>query len=239
MLLAAAAVPTIAGNPKPDPTPGDLDVGDVTMAILHAIVESAKPGLQLVDPVSLNPPALQEDEPWFGPIPYDKCFRTPSGITCVAYTRTHTVGDGSLDGQGGIPVDWGLVCPQGFSLFQQAQVTWTIARFYTSSGDVVARYRIERYDGTVYNAVTGKAARMSQSDIYTSQWSPPAQNETVEIFGNDWSAFTLKGKPLLQSRGTITFNPDGSWEQTGKHPLDMYFLEGDTSGIEALCSYVK
>jgi hypothetical protein len=81
---------------------------------------------------------------------------------------------------------------------------------------------------------------MSFNDLYVSTWSPPGvvENETVTIFGNDWTATTLKGKLLAKSRGVVTFFPDGSWQQSGAHPLDAYFF-GDSSGIAPVCAYVK
>jgi|KBSSwiStaDraftv2_1062776.scaffolds.fasta_scaffold331109_2 hypothetical protein len=208
--------------------------------IAKALAASQAKGLQTVDPESLNPPAEIEFVPWFGPIPYDKCWKSTTEITCVAYLRTFQVGDGSLEGQGGEPLDWGIVCDQGYSLYQQFQNTWVIVRFYTLAGDIVSRYRIEIGDGTVYNSINGKAARVFFNDLFKSIWSTPGDPDTeiITIFGNDWSAATLKGKLLVRSYGAATFFPDGTWTQTGAHPLDAYFF-GDPSGIAALCNYVK
>jgi hypothetical protein len=205
-----------------------------------AFAAAGKHGLQTVDPLSLNPPALIEDEPWFHAIPYDKCWKGASEITCVAYLRTFQVGDGSLEGGGGEPVDWGIVCDQGYSLYQEFKNTWAIVRFYTLDGDIVSRYRLEIGEGTVYNSVSGKAAKLWFDDLYASTWSPPGalESETITIYGNDWSAATMKGKPLAQSHGVVTFFPDGTWQQTGAHPLDAYFF-GDSSGIAPVCGHVR
>jgi len=196
--------------------------------------------LETVDPLSLNPPALIEFMPWFGPIPYDKCWKDASQITCIAYFRTFQVGDASLEGAGGEPFDSGVVCDQGFGLYQKFQNTWAIARFYTLNGDIVSRYRIEIGEGTVYNSVNGKTANLRFDDLYASTWSPPGvlESETVTIYGDDWSVATLKGRPLAQSHGVATFFPDGTWQQTGAHPLDAYFF-GDPSGTVPVCAYVN
>jgi hypothetical protein len=197
-------------------------------------------GMQTVDPLSLNPPALIEYTPWFGPIPYDKCWKDASEITCVAYFRTFEVGDGSLEGAGGEPLDGGIVCDQGFSLYQEFTNTWAIVRFYTLNGDVVSRYRLEIGEGIVYNSLSGKAAQLRFDDLFQSTWSTPGvpESETDTVYGNDWSVATMKGRPLAQSHGVATFFPDGTWEQTGAHPLDAYFF-GDPSGIAPVCAYVR
>jgi hypothetical protein len=214
--------------------------GDVMSIISRALATAGTEGPQTVDPLSLNPPALIEYEPWFHAIPYDKCWKGASEITCVAYLRTFQVGDGSLEGAGGLPVDWGIVCDEGYSLFQEFKNTWAIVRLYTLNGDIVSRYRLEIGEGTVYNSVTGKAAKMWYDDLFASAWSPPGalETETITIYGNDWSAATMGGRPLLLSHGVATIFPDGTWQQKGAHPLDAYFF-GDPSGIAPVCAYVK
>jgi len=125
-------------------------------------------------------------------------------------------------------------------LYHQFQNSWAIVRFYTLNGDIVSRYRVEGGIGTVYNSVNGKAARFWFDDLYTSHWSPPSDldGETITVYGNDWSAATMKGKVLAQSYGVATFFPDGTWQQAGAHPFDAYFF-GDPSGIAPVCAYVK
>ena len=208
--------------------------------IENAIAASRGGNLQTVDPESLNPPAENEYVPWFGPIPYDKCWKSASGITCVAYPRSFPVGDGSLAGAGGLPFDLGVACDQGFNLNMQFQNSWSIVRYYTLNGDVVSRYRLERGVGTVYNAATGKAARMHFDDLFISHWSPAGalDGEQDTIFGDDWSVETSSGKPLAESYGYASFFPDGTWQQLGAHPLDAYFF-GDPSGVAPVCAYLR
>jgi hypothetical protein len=238
----AAVALLVAGSASAfDPGPIHLDgLSNGHSIIGRALAAAGTHGLQTVDPLSLNPPALIEYEPWFHAIPYDKCWKGASEITCVAYLRTFQVGDGSLGGADGLPVDWGIVCDQGYSLYQEFRNTWAIVRFYTLNGDIVSRYRLEIGEGTVYNSVSGKAAKLWFDDLFASTWSPPGalESETITIYGNDWSAATMKGKPLAHSYGVVTFFPDGTWQQKGAHPLDAYFF-GDPSGIAPVCAYVK
>jgi len=243
--LLAMSLPAAAGDRQAATeaivAPRGFDALDSGQSIIdRAIAASRARGLQTVDPQSLNPPALIEYTPWFGPIPYDKCWKGESGITCVAYLRTFQVGDGSLAGGGGLPFDSGVLCDGGFGIYQQFQNTWAIVRFYTSNGDIVSRYRIELGVGTVYNSVTGKAARLRFNDLYTSHWSPAGDlaTETVTIFGDDWSVATMSGAPLADSYGVATFFPDGSWQQLGAHPLDAYFF-GDPSGVAPVCQDLR
>jgi hypothetical protein len=208
--------------------------------IENAFAASRASNLQAVDPESLNPPAEIEDVPWFGPIPYDKCWKSASAITCVAYPRNFRVGDGSLAGAGGLPYDLGVACDQGFNLYQQFQNSWSIVRFYTLNGDVQSRYRLERGVGTVYNSATGKAARLHFDDLFISHWSPPgaSDGEQDTIVGDFWSVETFGGKPLAAAYGYATFFPDGTWQHLGPDPLDAYFF-GDPSGVAPVCAYLR
>jgi len=244
-LLLAIASPSIAtAADEPATELGASKHFDALKAgqllIESAFAASRAPNLQTVDPESLNPPAEIEFVPWFGPIPYDKCWKGASGITCVAYPRTFPVGDGSLAGGGGLPFDLGVVCDPGFNLYMQFQNSWSIVRFYTLNGDVVSRYRLERGVGTVYNAATGKAARLHFDDLFISHWSPPGapDGEQFTIFGAPWSVETLSGKPLAESYGYETFFADGTWQHLGADPLDAYFF-GDPSGVAPVCTYLK
>ncbi len=234
-LLAAA--PALAHDTGPIRPEG---LGHGLSVMNKALAAAESQALEAVDPLSLNPPAEIEYVPWFGPIPYDKCWKGASEITCVAYLRTFQVGDGSLEGSGGLPLDWGIVCDGGYSLYQEFRNTWAIVRLYTLSGDIVSRYRLEFGEGTVYNSVNGKAAKLWFNDLFASTWSPPGDlaSETITIYGNDWSSATTQGKPLALSAGVATFFPDGTWQQKGMHPLDAYFF-GDPSGIAPVCAYVK
>jgi hypothetical protein len=244
VLLAIAFTPPVAGADEPAAESGHAKPFDAVSAgrslIEKAIADSRASNLQTVDPESLNPPAEIEYVPWFGPIPYDKCWKSTSEITCVAYPRTFTVGDGSLAGAGGQPYDLGVTCDQGFNLYMKFQNSWSIVRSYTLNGDVVSRYRLERGAGTVYNAATGKAARVHFDDLFTSHWSPAGapDGEQDTIFGSPWSVETLSGKPLAESSGYETFFPDGTWQHLGTDPLDAYFF-GDPSGVAPVCSYLK
>jgi hypothetical protein len=240
-LLLAIVSPTIAAEGADSDVSNRFDAVSAGRALIEkAFVASRAPNLQTVDPESLNPPAEIEYVPWFGPIPYDKCWKSASGITCVAYPRNFPVGDGSLAGAGGLPFDLGVTCDQGFNLYMQFQNSWSIVRFYTLNGDVMSRYRLERGVGTVYNAATGKAARLHFDDLFISHWSPPgaADGEQITIFGSPWSVETLNGKPLAESYGYETFFTDGTWQHLGADPLDAYFF-GDPSGVAPVCAYLR
>jgi hypothetical protein len=244
-LLLAVASPGIAaaaGEAEAESAPStSFDAVSAGKAFIEkAFVASRARNLQTVDPESLHPPAEIEDVPWFGPIPYDKCWKGASEITCVAYPRTFPVGDGSLAGGGGLPNDLGVTCDGGFNLYMQFQNSWSIVRFYTLNGEVMSRYRLERGVGTVYNSATGKAARLHFDDLFISHWSPPGDrnSEQFTIFGSPWSVDTLSGKTLAESYGYETFFADGTWQHLGSDPLDAYFF-GDPSGVNRVCSYLK
>ena len=240
-LLLSSASPGFAAEAAGSDASTRFDAVSAGRALIEkAFIASRAPNLQTVDPASLNPPPQIEYVPWFGPIPYDKCFKTASGITCVAYPRTFPVGDGSLAGGGGLPFDVGVTCDPGFNLYMQFQNSWSIVRFYTANGDVISRYRLERGVGTVYNSTTGKAARAHFNDLFISHWSPPAapDGEQITIFGSPWSVETLDGKPLAESYGYETFFTDGTWQHLGSDPLDAYFF-GDPAGVAPVCSYLK
>jgi hypothetical protein len=240
-LLLAIVSPSIAAEAADVDASRRFDAVSAGRAFIEkAFVASRAPNLQTVDPESLNPPAEIEYVPWFGPIPYDKCWKDASQITCVAYPRTFPVGDDTLAGAGGLPFDLGVTCDQGFNLYMRFENSWSIVRFYTLDGDVMSRYRLERGTGTVYNAATGKAARLHFDDLFISHWSPPGvpDGEQFTIFGSPWSVETLDGKPLAESYGYETFFTDGTWQHLGADPLDAYFF-GDPSGVAPVCAYLR
>jgi hypothetical protein len=238
-ILAAAC----GGTSDDESSKADLDddeaLGSTSQAlsINEAIAASKKKGLVLVDPNTLNPPPISMNDGWVPDIPYDVCFKAGSGTICLFFTRTWQVGDGSLEGAGGRPLDPGMVCADGHSLYATFDQTWTGIRYYDANRNLAKKVVLEKWEGRVYNSRNAsKWARLYVNDIVETIFTP--QGELFNIYGNDFSAAKRTGQNLARSFGELKFAVDGSLTQTGQHPLNDYYF-GDPSGLVPLCNYLK
>lgn len=225
-----------------------------------AMSVSACQGCERVDPLSLNPPAVQEDGPWFQGTAYE-CWKLPhatSGPTqtsgadisapggtvveCVHGPSVHTKGDGSLaSNPDGIP-DWfyGFDCPNGVSVADVGTVVWPATIRYYNAEKMTELVVFESIRGKLYNFVTGKSVKLIVDNIRIERIN--ADGVGVAFVGNDFSA-SNDGHWLARSAGVVQYNygnlsPTLLIEQ-GPHPLDDYYGKGDDSGLAKICAAVE
>ena len=160
----------------------------ITESRVEALIRSERAGKKKVDPYGLNPPAVLEDGNWFLGVPYE-CWRVssppppaPPGTTimCAGGPVHFVIGDGSIESDPGESPDAslsGFPCPlQGsprFTTFDKLTAHWVATRFYDEHANLIEGIRPERYNGTIYNGITGKSAQLFANDIAVYLENPP------------------------------------------------------------------
>lgn len=248
-------VPHVGGHPDAPPSPSMF--ASITQSRVEALIRGEDAGKKKVDPYSLNPPAVLEDGMWFPGVPY-KCWRVssppppaPPGTTimCAGRPVHFVIGDGSLESDPSGHPDAslsGFPCPlQGsplFTTFDQMTAHWAATRFYNSSSNLIEGIRPERYDGIIYNGVSGKSARLFANDIAMYLENPPdgkQDNEYLTFINNDF-AVSAVGKVLAKSRGILELDPSFNIVyEVGHHPYDDYFLRAKTKGLAPVCAALQ
>jgi len=233
---------------------------------LLAQVADDQNGAPSVDPLSLQPPAiLENDNPAANPggdlHTYKACWQVahpgpldPSGtaIKCYSSPATFELGDGSLaSNPSGVPDEAfsGLPCPltgtQQFLWVDQLSAYWNAVRFYNSSGLLIEGYRHEVYGGRIYNYTTGKLipAWMDYMSTYEEEPVPDGtqKNEQWGYYGNDFSAQADNTAVLTPQWGIITYTPNFASviEEVGPHPFDDYLNTGATAGLAPICTAME
>lgn len=231
------------------------DGGPVVNPLQHAA--SPWRDFDPVDPMSLNPPAVQADGSWtgtayncwklpkpvVGPLPtIGADLSVPGGtaIVCFHGPSIHTIGDGSLvSNPNGHPDQYfGFQCPDnGPNVFDMYGVIWpAAARYYDENLNLTEIAVSETMQGLLYNGETGKSAELIVNDIKIVRFTVDGSDGT--FVGNDFSA--RQGTTTLAfSSGVVQYNY-GNLEPVllidrGRHPLDDFYGKNDFSGLVPIC----
>ena len=230
---------------------------NITEASVEALVRGKGAGRTRVDPYSLHPPAVLEDGMWLPGVPY-KCWTVSSPpppappattVMCAGGPVHFVAGDGSLESDpSGHPDTYlsDFPCPlQGtpsFTTFDRATVHWIATRFYDTNSNLIEGIRPERYDGIIYNGVTGKSAHLFTNNITAYLENPPdgtEDNEYLTFIDNDFAA-SAHGRVLAKSRGILELDPSFNIVyEAGHHPYDDYFLKGNLKGLAPVCAALE
>jgi hypothetical protein len=253
--LPHGLLPRIGGHPGAPPPLSVL--AGITESGVGALVRGAHASKKRVDPYGLHPPAILEDGYFFPGVPY-KCWKVsspppqaPPGTTimCAGGPVHFVAGDGSLESDpSGHPDTYvsGFPCPlQGspsFTTFDQATVHWVATRFYDANANLIEGIRPERYDGIIYNGVTGKSTHLFTNTIVTYYENPPdgkQDNEYLTYVDNDF-AVSAGGKVIAKSNGILELDPAFNiLYEVGRHPYDDYFLKGNVKGLAPVCAALQ
>ncbi|MGA8097457.1 MAG: hypothetical protein WB810_02235 [Candidatus Cybelea sp.] len=247
-------VPRLGGHPGVPPRASVF--ANITESGVDALVRREGGGRK-VDPYGLHPPAILEDGPFLPGVPY-KCWKVRSApppappgtkIMCAGGPIHFVAGDGSLESDPSGQPDTYLSdfpCPlQGspsFTTFDQATVHWVATRFYDDNSNLIEGIRPERYDGIIYNGVTGKSAHLFTNTIVTYLENPPdgMQDNEYNTYTNNDFAVSSDGTVLAKSRGILEFDPSFNIVyEVGRHPYDDYFLKGDVTGLAPVCAALQ
>jgi len=227
-------------------------------SLLSVLVDDQN-GAPSVDPLSLQPPAILQNE---GVIyhTYKACWKVahpgpldPLGtaIKCYSSPATFELGDGSLASDPNSNPDTvfsGLPCPlTGTPQFQwvdQLTAYWNVVRFYNANDQLIEGYRHEVYGGRIYNYTTGKSipAWMDYMLTYTEEPGPDGTQNNLQYgyYGNDFSVQAVNSQIVTPLWGVVIWTPNfGSVvQEVGPHPFDGYFT-GVTAGLAPICDALE
>lgn len=233
--------------------------------LLSQVVDDQN-GAPSVDPLSLQPPAiLENDNPAANPTgvyhTYKACWQVshpgpldPPGtaIKCYSSPATFEMGDGSLASDpNGNPdeVFSGLPCPltgtQQFLWVDQLTAYWNVARFYNANDQLIEGYRHEVYAGRIYNYTTGASIPAWMDYVLTYQEEPgpdgTQNNLQYGYYGNDFSVQAVNSQILTPLWGIVTYTPNFASviEEVGPHPFDDYLNTGATAGLAPICAALQ
>ena len=249
----------LATHVKSSAAPSDDESPQLNYWNLLSVLVDDQNGAPPVDPLSLQPPAILQNE---GIVyhPYKACWKVahpgpldPPGtaIKCYSSPATFELGDGSLASTpNGNPdqVFSGLPCPltgtPQFLWFDQLTAYWNVVRFYNANDQLIEGYRHEVYAGRIYNYTTGKSipAWMDYMLTYTEEPGPDGTQNNLQYgyYGNDFSVQAVSSQILTPLWGVVIWTPNfGSVvKEVGPHPFDDYFT-GSTAGLAPICDALQ
>ena len=228
-------------------------------SLLSVLVDDQN-GAPSVDPLSLQPPAiLQNDNVIYHT--YQACWKVghpgpldPPGtaIKCYSSPATFELGDGSLASTpnsnpdtvfSGLPCP--LIGPQQFLWVDQLTAYWNVVRFYNANDQLIEGYRHEVYAGRIYNYTTGKSipAWMDYMLTYQEEPGPDGTQNNLQYgyYGNDFSVQAVNSQILTPLWGIATYTPNFASviEEVGPHPFDDYLNTGATAGLAPICAALE
>jgi hypothetical protein len=162
----------------------------------------------------------------------------PSFYTCMA-VGSGTICHGTISGSGG-PSETGLVCGSGAAAFNAVDTfsfSEVAARYYNSDGKLTKRVRHDEISGAYSNPLTGATVPYIQGETHTDVLAVPGDLSTSTTTHTGVLIYTLphQGQIALEA-GRVIEGEDGIEFRAGPQVFVDYYENGDTSGIQKLCS---
>jgi hypothetical protein len=221
------------------------DVRNVTESSAKALLRDDSGGQLPVDPNTLHPKAIADlgngpkhvspyscwsvDAPPFGSPP-------ATAILCF-----HPLWSEPDNDPPGGTFFTGFGCPGGFATAERGLISFIAVRYYDKNSNMLGEVAHFKFSGQVFNTSNDKGTNMFADTVVLYRENPvdgTRNNEFVTILGNDFAA-TANGQVLAQSAGILSVDPTGKiLYEIGSHPVDDYFLKGDTSGILPVCQAI-
>jgi hypothetical protein len=178
-----------------------------------------------VDPSTLNPPP----SPQLNPV----CEKVGDGTICTVQFSDPPFAGGS-----------GIFCGSGANsyevyLFQSRSVIGK--RFYDQNGNLTRRHFHEVDTGTLSNPVSHKALSFSARATTLHDLSTPGDvtSGTQVITGVGRYYLPQGGVVILEAGRTINSGTGDFIRESGPHPLQDYFVFGDTAAVQPLCDALQ
>jgi hypothetical protein len=162
----------------------------------------------------------------------------PSFYTCMA-VGSGTICQGTQTGSVG-PEETGLVCGSGasaFNVFDTNTFIQRAARYYDRDGNLTRRVLRDDIGGQSTNPLTGAAVPYTQHEIHTAVLAVPGDLSTATTTHTGVLIFTIPhlGAVTIEA-GRVIEGPDGIEFRAGPQDFVDYYENGDTSGVQELCS---
>lgn len=162
----------------------------------------------------------------------------PSFYTCMA-VGSGTICHGTISGSEG-PEETGLICGSGagaFNAFDAFSFSEVAARYYDQNGNLTKRVRHDQISGVYSNPLTGATVPYIQRETHTDVLGVPGDLSTSTTTHTGVLIYTLphQGQIALEA-GRVIEGEDGIEFRAGPQVFVDYYENGDTSGIQKLCS---
>jgi hypothetical protein len=162
----------------------------------------------------------------------------PSFYTCMA-VGSGTICHGTISGSEG-PAETGLICGSGAGAFNAVDAfsfSEVAARYYDQNGNLIKRVLHDQINGVYSNPLTGTTVPYIQHETHTDVPSVPGDLSTGTKTHTGVLIYTLphQGQIALEA-GRVIEGEDGIEFRAGPQVFVDYYENGDTSGIQKLCS---
>jgi hypothetical protein len=199
----------------------------LTVAVLFALVpQDIVFAGKSVDPATLNP----LPPPEFNPI----CETIGSGTIChLAFTDPSTIAAGT-----------GIMCSTGNTSFEVLDTSTRSVdgrRYYDQNGNLTQRHFREVIVGTLTNSLTHVSVSYTQGDTIIHNLAIPGDASTgTQTITGSLRIYASNGGTVLVDVGRSVMAADGTiLKEAGQHPLNAYFVFGDTSALQPLCDALQ
>jgi hypothetical protein len=150
-----------------------------------------------------------------------------------------TICHGTISGSEG-PSETGLACGSGAGAFNAVDTfsfSEVAARYYDSDGNLTKRVRHDMSSGVYSNPLTGASVPYIQRETHTDVLAVPGDLSTSTTTHTGVLIYTLphQGQIALEA-GRVIEGEDGIEFRAGPQVFVDYYENGDTSGIQKLCS---
>lgn len=135
----------------------------------------------------------------------------------------------------------GIVCDSAagkFAVLDTSIRSVEGTRYYSADGLLERRRFSDRSEGVLTNSITGVFVTYDQRTTYLHDLTTPgdvttgAENRTAHL-----RIATSTGIVLIEAgRVVLSVGDESTLFRAGPHPIDDYFVEGDTGAVAPLCS---
>ncbi len=206
-------------------TPKKAAMFVIALAVVFALTPQPVFAGQPVDPATLNPPPPPE----FNPV----CMSVGSRTTCTLQFSDPPFAGGS-----------GVICGTGanaYEVFQFQNRSVQGTRDYDSNGNLTLRHFHEVVTGTLSNPLTHTAVSYSARGNTLHDLSIPGDILSgTQVLTGSFRIYRPQGGSVLIEAGRTVSTGDGTFiRESGPHPLQDYFVFGDTAAVQPLCDALQ
>jgi hypothetical protein len=179
---------------------------------------------QPVDPSTLNPPPAARTNP--------VCEKDGSQTICTLQFTDPPFAGGS-----------GVICGNGANSYEvfQFEIRSVVGkRYYDQNGNLTRRHFREILSGTYSNPVNHASVSFQGSDTQLHDLIVPGDvsTGTIQVTGSFRIYLPHGGTVMLEAGKTIE-TLDNFISESGPHPLNDYFVFGDTAAVQPLCDALQ
>ena len=157
------------------------------------------------------------------------CNAVGSGTICK-YSHTESYG----------PLDTGIVCGSGataFDIFDSGTLETRATRYYDRDGNLTRRVLHDSISGQLINTLTGTSVPYTQRETHTTVLPDPGDFSTATTTHTGVLIFTIPHLgPVALEAGRVIEGPDGIEFRAGPQDFVDYYVNGDASAVQELCS---